>query len=266
MRRDCQPPKRTASQGLRDCLIHHDPGGGHWIGVQKPGAANWFTRTAVPVHQPTSNHGKPPGLTWNGNVRDQLNDALPRRHEPRHLQTPRLHRPPGSPGAQTPCQPDPLPWSIRAHQLTAIARHTGQAGQGVSRAPGRIRRSRHQPNPRAALTWAQGLRRVLGIDIETCRICGGAVRIIAFIEDPAVIEKILTDLNANAAEPEAQGDRHVGHAPARSVQRTGVSNDSLNRAARRQRRGNAGDWPHCRRVETSAPATPLPKWNLVPER
>jgi hypothetical protein len=32
---------------------------------------------------------------------------------------------------------------------------------------------------------------VLGIDIETCPVCGGATRIIACIEDPAVIEKIL---------------------------------------------------------------------------
>jgi hypothetical protein len=33
---------------------------------------------------------------------------------------------------------------------------------------------------------------VFGIDIETCPTCGGAVRIIVCIEDPEVIEKILT--------------------------------------------------------------------------
>ena len=43
---------------------------------------------------------------------------------------------------------------------------------------------------RAAMAWAQRLKRVLGIDIETCSACGGAVRIIACIEDPASIEKI----------------------------------------------------------------------------
>jgi hypothetical protein len=31
--------------------------------------------------------------------------------------------------------------------------------------------------------------------IETCRECGGAIRIIACIEDPAVIRKILTYLD-----------------------------------------------------------------------
>ena len=40
---------------------------------------------------------------------------------------------------------------------------------------------------RAAMTWAQRLKRVFRIDIETCRECGGAVRILACIEDPVVI-------------------------------------------------------------------------------
>ena len=56
---------------------------------------------------------------------------------------------------------------------------------------------------RAAMTWAQRLKRVFGIDIETCPACGGAVRIIACIEDPVVIEKILAHLDAKAPEPEA---------------------------------------------------------------
>jgi hypothetical protein len=53
------------------------------------------------------------------------------------------------------------------------------------------------------MTWAQRLKRVFGIDIETCPACGGAVRIIACIEDPVVIEKILAHLDAKASEPEA---------------------------------------------------------------
>ena len=48
------------------------------------------------------------------------------------------------------------------------------------------------------MTWAQRLKRVFRIDIETCRECGGAVRIIACIEDSAVIEKILTHLKEKA--------------------------------------------------------------------
>ncbi len=48
---------------------------------------------------------------------------------------------------------------------------------------------------RAAMTWAQRLKRVFNIDIETCSKCGGAVKVIACIEDPMVIDKILTHLN-----------------------------------------------------------------------
>ena len=40
------------------------------------------------------------------------------------------------------------------------------------------------------MTWAQRLMRVFGIDIKTCRACGGALEIIACIEDPVVVEKI----------------------------------------------------------------------------
>ncbi len=43
---------------------------------------------------------------------------------------------------------------------------------------------------RAAMTWAQRLKRVFDIDIETCSECGGAVKVIACIEDPVVIDKI----------------------------------------------------------------------------
>ena len=48
---------------------------------------------------------------------------------------------------------------------------------------------------RAAMTWAQRLKRVFAIDIETCGECGGDVRIIACIEAPEVIRKILAHLD-----------------------------------------------------------------------
>jgi len=49
---------------------------------------------------------------------------------------------------------------------------------------------------RAAMTWAQRLKRVFNIDIETCSQCGGAMQVIACIEDQAVINKILAHLEA----------------------------------------------------------------------
>ena len=48
---------------------------------------------------------------------------------------------------------------------------------------------------RASMTWTQRLKRVFNIDIKTCSECGGDVRIIASIEDPAVIHKILVYLD-----------------------------------------------------------------------
>ena len=44
------------------------------------------------------------------------------------------------------------------------------------------------------MTWAQQLKRVFNIDIDTCNECGGAVKVIACIEDPTVIKKILSYL------------------------------------------------------------------------
>jgi hypothetical protein len=52
------------------------------------------------------------------------------------------------------------------------------------------------------MSWAQRLKRVLGIDIETCRACGGTLRIIACIENPVVIAKILTHLDEHGASAE----------------------------------------------------------------
>jgi hypothetical protein len=44
------------------------------------------------------------------------------------------------------------------------------------------------------LTWAQRLKRVFRVDIERCERCGGNVRIIGGIEDPAVVARILAPL------------------------------------------------------------------------
>ena len=48
--------------------------------------------------------------------------------------------------------------------------------------------------PSLAISWAQRLKRVFNIDIETCRECGGAVKVIACIEAPVVIKQILDHL------------------------------------------------------------------------
>ena len=54
----------------------------------------------------------------------------------------------------------------------------------------------------AAMTWAQRLKRVFNIDISICEECGGAVKVIASIEDPAVIKQILAHLERKAESKE----------------------------------------------------------------
>jgi hypothetical protein len=44
------------------------------------------------------------------------------------------------------------------------------------------------------MTWAQRLKRVFAIDIATCARCGGAVKVIACIEEQDVIDTILAHL------------------------------------------------------------------------
>ena len=51
------------------------------------------------------------------------------------------------------------------------------------------------------MTWAQRLKRVFNIDIETCPECAGKVKVIASIEDPRVIKKILDHLGLDSLAP-----------------------------------------------------------------
>ena len=51
------------------------------------------------------------------------------------------------------------------------------------------------------MSWARLLKRVFDIDIEHCPHCGGTLKIIAAIEDPAVITKILAHLGLSTRAP-----------------------------------------------------------------
>ena len=55
---------------------------------------------------------------------------------------------------------------------------------------------RHQ-----SMTWAQRLKRVFNIDLSICQKSGGGAKVIACIEDQAVIDKILRHLQAKGALP-----------------------------------------------------------------
>ena len=53
----------------------------------------------------------------------------------------------------------------------------------------------------ARMGWARLLKRVFEFDLEHCPQCGGEFRIIAAIEEPAVIVRILTHLGLHARAP-----------------------------------------------------------------
>ena len=50
------------------------------------------------------------------------------------------------------------------------------------------------------MNWAKPLKRVFGIEIESCPRCGGKLKIIASIEELQVIAKILSHLQHTAPE------------------------------------------------------------------
>jgi len=77
--------------------------------------------------------------------------------------------------------------------VTPAKRGKGRARQENK---GQIPEQRHR-----TMTWAQRLKRVFNIDVSTCEKCGGEARVIASIEDPAVIDKILVHLIEKGALP-----------------------------------------------------------------
>ena len=70
-------------------------------------------------------------------------------------------------------------------------------GDGVDQRPGR---SRSEPRPHTP--WAELLRRTFEIDVLACPGCGGRLRLLATIEEPEVVRKILSHLGIPTECPE----------------------------------------------------------------
>ena len=75
--------------------------------------------------------------------------------------------------------------------VTPAKRGKGSSSQGLQR----TNKPESPADEHREMTWAQRLKRVFNIDITICRRCGKAVRIVASIEDPLVIKKILDHLD-----------------------------------------------------------------------
>jgi len=136
------------------------------------------------------------------------------RHDARGLRAGGLHRQAGR--AVSP----PRPHLTRFHgvfapnaklraQLTPSGRGkrppTDEESTGANsdhRSPDEKRRSMTPDQVRGRL-WAQRLKRVFNIDVSTCGHCGGAVRIVASIEEPTAIRAILAHFAKHGALEQA---------------------------------------------------------------
>ena len=67
----------------------------------------------------------------------------------------------------------------------------------------------HAHDAPARMGWARLLKRVFAIDLEHCPQCGGEFRIIAAIEEPAVIVRILRHLGLPARAPPLSPERQL---------------------------------------------------------
>jgi len=82
------------------------------------------------------------------------------------------------------------------HRITVTP---AKRGKGKQR--GDLKEDKTPDERRSAMTWAQRLKRVFNIDVEICSHCGGAVKVIACIEDQQVIDKILSHLKKKDGLP-----------------------------------------------------------------
>ena len=79
----------------------------------------------------------------------------------------------------------------RARWRSQVVRYGRPAPDGL--APALEARPR-SPGPTPAWTWAALMHRVLNLDVLACPRCGGRLRVIATVQDPAVVRAILTHL------------------------------------------------------------------------
>lgn len=135
---------------------------------------------------------RPPGADRQRPRALRAEDPLSRRHHARDFRAARLI------ARLAALVPKPRAHLTRYHGVFAPASpdrarivpgtRTGPANQASQ--PARVSAADRQ----RGLTWARRLKRVFAIDIETCPQCGGRLRVIASIEEPAVIERILGHL------------------------------------------------------------------------
>ena len=93
------------------------------------------------------------------------------------------------------------PHSQHRAAVTPAHRGRGAATPPVSGADA----AKPLPPRHVAMSWARRLKRVFDVEIERCTRCGGQLKIIASIEEPQLIAKILSHLErAMAEQPQSE--------------------------------------------------------------
>ena len=86
------------------------------------------------------------------------------------------------------------------HSKLRAAVTPAHRGTEAAMPPAIATESANPPTPRhGAMSWARRLKQVFGIEIEDCARCGGKLQVIASIEEPQVIAKILAHLEPSQA-------------------------------------------------------------------
>jgi Putative transposase len=82
----------------------------------------------------------------------------------------------------------PVPFGMPVAPLPGAAAPTPTAAEAVSSAPA------PRPVRPPRWRWAELLQRVFAVDVLACPNCGGRMRVIATIDDPRIVRRILTHL------------------------------------------------------------------------
>ena len=183
----------------------------------------------MPLHHPSRHCQRTTDTQSCRRCRAATQEPLPRRDHPHRDVTAGAHAAPGRACPASKAPSHPLPWRPRAQRQPPSRDHSILRGakQAISLCLAfPARRSTHpalqrfilyllkaglparpvhaeapHPSAPARLGWARLLKRVFDIDSEQCPQCGGTLTILAAIEDPPVIAKILTHLGLSARAP-----------------------------------------------------------------
>ena len=100
----------------------------------------------------------------------------------------------------------------RARWRAQVVRHGRPASDGLAPEPEARPRT---GGPAPAWSWAALMRRVFALDVLACPRCGGQLRVIATVQNPAVVRAILTHLGA---APGSDSPGPVNGRPSRATQ------------------------------------------------